>query len=421
MKITIVAVGTRGDVQPHLALAATLRDRGHAVSVAAPLDFEAAVRILGLSYCPIDVSVRGLLDSAAGATLLECGRRPVRFLTHLRKLAMPIVERIVTGIDAACTDTDAVCYSLLGLPAYFFAEARGVPAFSSCLQPLGRTSAFPSPLLPLNGNTPRFLNRSTHIAIEHAFWQAVRSLIKGALKRSVPVRNVYSSLYASEQPMLFALSPLIVPRPRDWGSWMHLTGYWRLPMDAAWQPPPALTDFLASGPPPVCVGFGSMHTPRVAERLRMALTAVRSLRRRAIVLTGWSDALLDRSQLGDDVHVEESVPHDWLFPRTAAVVHHGGAGTTAAACRAGVPSVILPFFFDQAFWGHALHQRSLGPAPLAGRLFDEALRGELHLALTCEPLRAKLHSLSIGLHREDGTGRAADVIERTVIRRTVTV
>src|SRR5262245_33871085 len=201
MKIAVVAVGTRGDVQPHLALASRLRARGHAVSVAAPLDFESAVRVLGLSYCPIDVSVRGLLDSAEGAALLECGRRPLRFLTLLRKLAMPVVERIVTGVDVACADADAVCYSLLGLPAYFFAAARGVPAFSSCLQPLGRTIAFPSPLLPLNGQTPSFLNRSTHMAIEHAFWQAVRPLLKGALKGPVPVWNLYSSLYAGEQPM----------------------------------------------------------------------------------------------------------------------------------------------------------------------------------------------------------------------------
>ena len=421
MKIAVVAVGTRGDIQPHLALASTLRGRGHAVLVAAPRDFESAVRALGLGYGPIDISVRGLLDSAAGADLLECGRRPLRFLTLLHKLAMPVVERIVSGVDAACADTDAVCYSLLGLPAYFFAKGRGVPAFTSSMQPLGRTSAFPSPLLPLNGNTPSFLNRSTHMAIEHAFWQAVRSLIKSALRGRVPVWNVFSSLYAAEQPMLFALSPLIVPRPPDWGSWMHMTGYWMLPMDAAWQPAPALTDFLASGSPPVCVGFGSMHTPRVVERLRLALAAVRSLRRRAIILTGWSGVLLDRSQLDDDVYVTESIPHEWLFPRVAAVVHHGGAGTTAAACRAGVPSVILPFFFDQAFWGQTLHQRTLGPAPSARRLSAESLRDDLRLALTCEAMRAKLHALSRALQHEDGTGRAADVIERTVIRGKRTI
>jgi UDP:flavonoid glycosyltransferase YjiC (YdhE family) len=417
MKIAIVAVGTRGDIQPHLALASTLRARGHAVSFVAPLDFESVALALGLTYSPIGISIRSLLDSEDGATLLDCGRRPLRFLTLLRKLAMPVVERLVTHVDAACADSEAVCYSLLGLPAYFSADARRVPCFSSSMQPLGRTSAFPSPLLPLNGNTPKFLNRSTHVALEQAFWHAFRPFIKRTLKRSLPVWNIYSSLYAAERPMLFAFSPLIVPRPPDWGPWMHATGYWTLPENTAWQPAPALADFLASGSPPVCVGFGSMHTPRVVERLRLALAAVRTLRRRAIVLTGWSDDLLDRSQFGDDVYATEAVPHDWLFPRVAAVIHHGGAGTTAAACRAGVPSVILPFFFDQAFWGYSMHQRSLGPAPLPrNRVSAESLGEALRLALTCDAMRAKLGALSVALRREDGAGRAADVIERTVMR-----
>jgi sterol 3beta-glucosyltransferase len=418
MKIAVVAIGTRGDVQPHLALASTLRGRGHSVSFAAPLDFEDAVHELGLSYSPIGFSMRGLLNSAEGASLLECGRRPFRFLTLLRKLAVPIVERIVTHVDDACGDCDAVCYSLLGLSAYFSAHARGVPCFSSSMQPLGRTSAFPSPLLPLNGHTPKFLNRSTHVAMEQAFWRAFRPFIRRTLKVSLPVWNHYSDLYAAERPMLFAFSPLVVPRPADWGPWMHATGYWTLREDSEWEPPPALVDFLASGSPPVCVGFGSMHTPRVVDLLPTALAAIRKLRRRAIVLTGWSDDLLDRSRLGDDVYVTDAVPHGWLFPQVAAVIHHGGAGTTAAACRAGVPSVILPFFFDQAFWGYSLHQRSLGPMPLVGkRVSPESLGGALETALTSVTLHEKLKALSVGLQREDGAARAADVIEGAMTRQ----
>jgi sterol 3beta-glucosyltransferase len=418
MKIAVVAIGTRGDVQPHLALASTLQARGHSVSIAAPLDFEDAVRELGLTYRPIGFSMRALLTSDEGAALLECGRRPLRFLYLARKVALPIVEQIVAHVDEACGASDAVCYSLLGLSAHFSAHARGVPCFPSSMQPLGRTSAFPSPLLPLNGHTPTFLNRSTHIAIEQAFWRAFRPFIRRTLKVPLPVWNHFSDLYAAETPMLFAFSPLVVPRPADWGPWMHATGYWTLPEDPAWTPPASLVDFLASGAPPVCVGFGSMHTPRVVALLPAALAAIRKQRRRAIVLTGWSGDLLDRSRLGDDVYVTDAVPHGWLFPQVVAVIHHGGAGTTAAACRAGVPSIILPFFFDQTFWGYAVHQRALAPAPIAStRVSEESLSEALQTALTSTTLREHLRTLSVGLQGEDGAGTAADVIERAMSRQ----
>jgi sterol 3beta-glucosyltransferase len=419
VKVAVVAVGTRGDVEPHLALAVRLQQRGHQVRVAAPLDFAAATTTLGLSYHPLSVRFSELLESDEGAALLASIGQPLRFLSRLRDLAASCARRIIAGVYAACADADAVCYSPLGLPAYFAARDRRIPCVSSSLQPLGRTRSFPSPLFPPRWRMPESLNRATFVVLETAFWQCCRPFLKRAAVRApLPAWNFFSELYESRRPMLFAFSSFMVPRPADWGPSIHVTGYWTLPHDASWSPPADLAEFLESGPPPVCVGFGSMQTPRVGELLQVALSAIRRSGARAIVLTGWSGEHVSRLALGDDVFVTKSVPHDWLFPQAAAVVHHGGAGTTAAACRAAVPSVILPFFFDQAFWGHVLHKRAMGPAPILHRqLSVDALCQSLRWALSSSEIRGPLDALSARLKAEDGVGAAAAVIEEATMRR----
>jgi sterol 3beta-glucosyltransferase len=420
MKIAIVAVGTRGDIEPHLALAVRLQQRGHDVRFAAPLDFAAAAASLGLSYHPLRVRFKDLLRSDAGTALLTSSGQPLRFLSRLRAVAVPYVQRIIADVYDACVDVDVVCHSPLGLPAYFAARDRRIPCVSSSLQPLGRTGTFSSPLFPPHWHVPRRLNRASFMAIELAFWQCYRPFLKSVSASPLPAWNCYNELYALQKPMVFAFSSLIVPRPADWGPSMHVTGYWPLPYDRAeWVPPPALDDFLAAGPPPVCVGFGSMQTPLIGELLEMTVAAVRRAGTRAIVLTGWSGVRPPRSLLGDDVLVIEEAPHEWLFPRTAGVVHHGGAGTTAAACRAGVPSVILPFFFDQAFWGHVLHQRGIGPAPILHRHLSVDVLWRALQTLASGGIRARLRDLRARLHAEDGLGAAVTVIEDAMGRRII--
>lgn len=417
MKIALVAVGTRGDVQPHIALGTRLRKRGFQVTLVAPLDFREQAQQWGLSFHAIQVRFRQLLDSERSAALLASDGRPFRFLSVLKHVAFPIVERIIADIQDACRSCDAVCYSPLGIPAHFVARERGIPSFTTSLQPLGRTRAFAAPLFPLNGRTPGAVNRFTYFVMEQAFWQLFRPFMRRGLRLSLPVWSHFDRLYSASQPMLFGYSALVVPRPSDWTPSMHATGYWTLPEDPQWTPPPALAAFLDDGSPPVCVGFGSMHTPRIEGLLETCLLAIRRLERRAVVLTGWSGASLPSALLDERVFVVDAAPHGWLFPRCAAVIHHGGAGTVAAACRAGVPSVVLPFFFDQSFWGNWLRRRSLGPTPLSHRgLSASALVAALAEALDSPSVHANLASLSEALRAEDGAERAASVIEATLGR-----
>jgi sterol 3beta-glucosyltransferase len=167
------------------------------------------------------------------------------------------------------------------------------------------------------------------------------------------------------EPILYGWSPSVLPKPPDWGKWLHTTGCWFLEQSEGWKPPRGLTDFLNSGPPPVFVGFGSMNNTDPERLTDIVLRALERTGRRGILATGWGG--IGDSDLPDSVFRVEEVPHDWLLERVEAAVHHGGAGTTAASLRAGVPTAVVPFFADQPFWGRRIAELGVGPEPIPRR------------------------------------------------------
>lgn len=209
--------------------------------------------------------------------------------------------------------------------------------------------------------------------------------------------------------MIYGFSRHVVPRPSDWPSDCHVTGYWCLP-DDAWTPPQALADFLAAGSPPVCIGFGSMLGEDAERLTALVVEGARRAGLRAVLLTGWGG--LTAVEADDVVSVTEA-PHCWLLPRTAAVVHHGGAGTTAAAVRAGVPSVVVPFAVDQPFWAARLHALGVAPAGLPVRhLTSDALAAALRRVTSDAALRSRARRLGELVSAEDGVGAAVTALER---------
>jgi UDP:flavonoid glycosyltransferase YjiC (YdhE family) len=413
MRIAVVAVGTRGDVEPHAALCQGLRQAGYEARLCAPDDFGPSFLERGIPFDPIPVSFRGLYESSCGHALLATGGNGFRFLSGLSRVAVDVAAQVIAGIRAACREADAVCYSPLGFPALYFAHEMGIPAFATSLQPLGRTGEHSNPLLSLPAWTPSFVNRFSYRLVEQVFWQVARPLLRPHVRDPLPVWGHFHELYEGPGPALFAYSPLVSPQPRDWKPWMHATGYWRAgPAD--WQPPEGLEEFLAAAPA-VCIGFGSMHSPRIARILDTALEALARSGRRAVILTGWSGYAGRCAGQDGSVFVIGDAPHEWLFPRVSAVVHHGGAGTTAAALRAGVPSVILPFFFDQGFWGQRLAACGLGPPPIAFyRLSTATLERALDAAERSHDMRCRLQRLSAKLRREDGVGRAVAILDQAL-------
>jgi len=212
-------------------------------------------------------------------------------------------------------------------------------------------------------------------------------------------------------PTLYSYSSSVVPKPPDWGEHIHVTGYWFLDHSSDWQPSADLVNFLEAGPPPVYIGFGSMTNRAPEATAKIVLEALKRSGQRGLIATGWGG--LKSADLPDGVFKLESVPHDWLFPRVAAVVHHGGAGTTAAGLRVGVPSVLVPHFGDQPFWARQVVRLGVGPKAIPRkRMTAEKLGAAIATAVTDENIQARAAALGERIRTEDGVEKAIEVVER---------
>jgi len=210
-------------------------------------------------------------------------------------------------------------------------------------------------------------------------------------------------------PVLYGYSPLVIPKPPDWKEWTHVTGYWFLNRPSDWQPPSDLVDFLESGPPPVYIGFGSMTHRHPEQMTELVLKALKRTKQRGILQIGWG--ALSSRDLPDDVFKLDFIPFDWLFPKMAAVVHHGGAGTTSAGIRAGIPSIIVPFFADQFFWGQRVFRLGVGPQPIPQKhMSTERLSIAIDTAIKDTGMRARAANLGQRINAEDGVGQAVKIL-----------
>jgi sterol 3beta-glucosyltransferase len=269
------------------------------------------------------------------------------------------------------------------------------------------TAAFPSALVPWKSLGP--FNRLTHTltarASEWMHGKLLRQWRHEVLGDGAPVRRPGSA------GTLYAYSPSVVPVPPEWGQDVRVTGYWFLDEPAGWQPSPQLAQFLQAGPPPAYLGFGSMPIAQPQEFTRMVVQAVQQAGCRAVLAAGWGG--LGAGELPRQVHLLDTAPHDRLFPAMAAVVHHGGAGTTAAGLRAGKPTVICPFLGDQPFWGHRVAALGAGPPPLAApSLRADTLAAALTRALNERRWRDNAQRLAADIAGEDGIGAAVNFIQR---------
>ena len=212
-------------------------------------------------------------------------------------------------------------------------------------------------------------------------------------------------------PMLSAYSPSIIPHPADWPENVHVTGYFFLDTQSDWQPSPDPAAFLDAGDPPVYIGFGSMAGSNPEQFAQLILEALAKSGQRGLLLTGWGG--LRPETVPENVFVLDSAPHSWLFPRMAAVVHHGGAGTTAEGLRAGVPSVIVPFVLDQPFWGARVKALGLGPDPIPQKnLTADRLANAITLAVTDSGMKTARQFVGAAIRAEDGIGNAVKIVQR---------
>ncbi len=414
MRITLLAHGSRGDVQPYVALGAGLRRAGHTVRLAAPEMFRALVEEHGLEFAPLAGDPTRLAQD-----LVERGGVGSNVLQQVRVIldyALPLARQVLADAHRACQGADAIIHSLLMTVAgHEIARELDRPDFSAMIFPVfAPTAAFPNPgfpALPLGG----WYNRLTHRLFDQLDWR-VSQLAYAWLRRQQPELPrlstwPFNSANPRPVPILYGFSPQVVPRPPDWGQDVHVTGYWFLDAGRDWQPPAALLDFLEDGPPPIYIGFGSMISRQAARLTKVALEALAQTGQRGVLQAGWGG--LVESDMPPHVFRLDSAPFDWLFPRMAATVHHGGIGTAAEALRAGIPTTIIPFIADQSFWGRQVYRLGVGPKPIPHRQLTARNLAEAIRVTTTDPaLRQRAAEMGERIRSEDGVTRAVHVIER---------
>ena len=414
MKIVIPASGSRGDVQPYIALGGGLKAAGHHVRLVTSDDFETLVREAGLEFRSIGISVEQMLHDPAWRSTVESGsfiKIAARMRSEMRSKARELARLQSTFYD----DVDLIVGGMGGLGgAFSIAEKFGLPMIQAYVFPLTPTRTFASPLLP-RSLPIGLLNRLSYHVMRQMLWMTTNATDAETRRSlglpSTSILGPFGVLKRRRVPVIYGYSRHVLPRPDDWDDRTQIAGYWFLDAPADWQPPADLTTFLQAGSPSVYVGFGSMGSEKPEQTTRLLLDALARTGQRAVLASGWGG--LSQMDLPENIYMLSSVPHQWLFPRMAAIVHHGGAGTTAAVMRAGVPSLIVPHFGDQAFWGQRVAALGVGPAPIPRRqLTAERLAESLERMIADTTLRQRAADLGERIRSEDGIGRAVELIER---------
>lgn len=415
MHLTMLAVGSRGDVQPFVALGVGLQQAGHTVRLATHQPFESFVRGAGLDFAPVEGNPQAIVQSEEGRKWLQTERNPLNFARGFRALMGPLMQQALQDSLRAAEGTDAI---IVTGSSYYFGDSvatkLNVPFVQAYVQPVHPTHDYPSALFPMASGGHRLINYATYLIGGQIFWQLLRPTVNEA-RRDLLGLPPHSRLGAfidhmkQRLPVVYGFSEAVLPRPKNWQDFISVTGYWFYD-EQGWTPPADLLDFLLDGAPPVYIGFGSMTDDDPARMTDIALTALKRAKQRGILLTGWGG--LAQGDLPDNVFKLESAPHGWLFPRMAAIVHHGGAGTTAAGLRAGKPTVIVPFFGDQPFWGYRVMKLGVGQMVTRKQLSADSLGAAIERAVTDTAMQARAAALGERIRAENGVQRATDIITR---------
>lgn len=403
MRVTILAFGTRGDVQTMTAFGLGLKSAGHAVRLATQADFENFVTSSGLACAPIHFDLR-LPNTNKGKSKVKTGRlSPFR----LYRLAQHYAREALDEIWEASREAQALAFSDWGrVPGIHIVEKLDIPAVMGLGHPMQM----------------RFLYPETHVFGKPWGWRVSRLrkqlLWHLGMKRLIndwrettldlsrtTFRKSENAIKRRKLPLYYAHSPSVFAKPSDWPPELHVTGYWFLNRATDWHPPEDLVQFLTEGPLPVCVGFSSMSNQDVEGLTDIILKALETAGQRGILLSGWSD--FGKSAVTNkNIYILEAAPHDWLFPRVSAAVHHGGPGTLAAAIRAGIPSVVIPFALDQPFWGWRVSELGIGETILPKRLTAKKLATAINKVVHNEAVRHRASALGAKIRAEDGVGKA---------------
>lgn len=417
MKIAIIAPGSRGDIQPYVALGKGLMDAGYTIRIISNMDHDNLVASYGLEFWPIEVDIQDYVQSEKMRTVLENGG----LITSLAEMGRGMKRSATLLASRSLEGCQAMDLILVGISGLFtglaLAEKTGLPLLQAYNLPITPTGAFPGVLTPqLSAWFGGRLTRLSHHITRQLLWQAYRPAEKHIRKHVLelpasPFLGPFSAEILRQLPILYGFSPSVIPHPEDWPDDIHITGYWYLEAAIDWKPSEELVQFLSSEPTPIYIGFGSMSSRNPQATADLVFDALERTGQRAVVFSGWGG--LGKSNLPASVLMVDSLPHTWLFSRVKAVIHHGGAGTTAAGLRAGIPSLIIPYHGDQPFWGQLVASLGVGPTPIPRKnLTVDMLSDAIKNMVSDQDMRQKAAILGARIRAENGIGRAVEIIRQ---------
>lgn len=425
LRITCLTIGSRGDVQPYIALCKGLLEEGHAVKIATHKEFQGWIEKHGIEFADVTGDPAELMRICT-----QYGMFTYSFLKEASSKLRGWIDSLLDTEWQACQDTDILIESPSAMGGIHIAEALGIPYFRAFTMPWTRTRAYPHAFFVPQHHMGGSYNYYTYVMFDNLFWKATSGQINKWRNKQLhlPPTNL-EKLEMHKVPFLYNFSPIIVPPPLDFADWVKITGYWTLDEGGDdFKPPEDLVCFIKQarddGKKLVYIGFGSIVVSDAKALTKSVVDSVLRSDVRCILSKGWSDRG-DKAQEGQhkedadteggvaipsEVHLVDAVPHDWLFKQVDAAVHHGGAGTTGASLRAGIPTIIKPFFGDQFFF--ALRVEDLGVGLYLRRLNISQLSKALWAATRNERIIRKARFIGEQISCENGVHTAINAIYR---------
>jgi UDP:flavonoid glycosyltransferase YjiC (YdhE family) len=412
MHISIFVYGTWGDIRPHVVLGQALQKLGYEVQVVTSLGFEQWVRARNLDFYPLTTDANTFARANAGVL----DENVFRQFQLMRQSMYP--NLVQTGLEVleATRKSDVLITGEFGISFLFdIIKVNKLRLLFINTFPLSFSRDVPSVITPPAPDwlpLPQLYNRMSHSMARRMQWLLFSGASRAIAQKLGLPKSSYNEFqtFVDAAPALNVVSRYVFPRPSDWGDHWQVTGY-LFDDDPDWSPPQDLVDFLEAGEAPVYIGFGSMPDSKPQATTRMIIEAVQKAGKRAVILKGWAGFGID--DMPDNIHVLKYAPHSWLFPRMAAVVHHGGAGTTASSFRAGVPTIVVPHTADQPYWGRRIQQLGVSTAPIPRKnLTADNLAAAITEATTSRALQANARALGEKICAEDGLAEAIKWVER---------
>ncbi|TVY71189.1 Sterol 3-beta-glucosyltransferase [Lachnellula suecica] len=416
LRITCLTIGSRGDVQPYIALCKGLIADGHKPRIVTHAEFRGWVEGHGIAFAPINGDPAELMKLC-----VDHGMFTVSFMKEAYSNFRPWLDGLLYSSWKACQDTDLLIESPSAMGGIHIAEALRIPYFRAFTMPWTRTRSYPHAFAVPDRKMGGAYNYMSYVLIDTLFWKGLSSQVNEWRRDCLGLQATnLEKLRPNKVPFLYNFSPSVVAPPMDYSDWIRVTGYWFLDEGGDFQPPKELIDFIKKaredGKKLVYVGFGSIVVDDSAAVTKTVVESVLKADVRCILSKGWSQRMekkpgtVTEVPLPPEIFLVKQVPHDWLFKQIDAAIHHGGAGTTGASLRAGLPTIVKPFFGDQYFFGSRVED--LGVGVVVRKLNVSLLSRAIWMATNDERMIIKARVLGETIRSEDGVGTAIQFIYR---------